>query len=102
MPKGAAISEGSSGDNISHFAAIRIRVVGTGNLKMSVGCLGVRSKTLVPFVLQTTNRMLMTRIVNFMETRAFFQIQTTEMDEYFRINRIVVFMKEKFTSYPGN
>jgi hypothetical protein len=103
MPKGAAISEGSSGENISHFAAIRIRQVGTGNLKMTVYSLDdVRSKTLVPFVMQTTARIIPTRIVNFMEQRACFQIQTTEIDEKFRINRIVIFMKEKFTSYPGS
>lgn len=103
MPKGAAISEGSSGENISHFAAIRIRVNGTGNLNMKVSSLdGIRTKTLVPFVMQTLTRIIPTRIVNFMEQRASFQLQTTEMNEYFRINRIVIFMKEKFTSYPGS
>ena len=103
MPKGAALSEVSSGENISHFAAIRIRVNGTGSLKMSVYSLDdVRSKTLVPFTMQTATRIIPTRLVNFMEQRAAFELKTTEIDEKFRINRIIIFMKEVFTSYPGS
>jgi hypothetical protein len=103
MPKGAALSEQSSGESISHFAAIRIRLVGTGNLKMKVYSLdNVREKTLVPFTMQVTNRIIPTRLVNFMEQRAAFELKTTEMDEKFRINRIVLFMKEVYTSYPGS
>lgn len=103
MGKGAAISEQSSGENISHFAAIRIRLNGTGSLKMSVHSLDdIRSKTLVPMTMQTTTRIIPTRLVNFMEQRAAFTLTTTEIDETFRINRIVIFQKEVFTSYPGS
>lgn len=103
MPKGAAISEGSSGENISHFAAIRVRVNGTGNLLMKVFSLDdVKSKTLVPFVMLQQARIIPTRLVNFMEQRASFELKTTAIDEEFRINRIVVFMKEIYTSYPGS
>jgi hypothetical protein len=103
MAKGAAISEASLGENISHFGSIRIRLNGTGNLKMSVFSLDdVRSKTLVPFTMATSTRIIPTRIVNFMEQRAAFELKTTEMDEKFRINRIVIYMKEVFTSYPGS
>jgi len=103
MPTGSALSELSSGEQISHFAAIRIRLNGTGNLKMSVHSLDdVRSKILVPFTMQTKARIIPTRLVNFMEQRAAFELTTTEIDEVFRINRIVVFTKEVFTSYPGS
>lgn len=103
MPQGAAIGEGSSGEGISHFAAIRIRVNGTGNLRMSIHSLDdVRSKTLVPLVMQPLNRIIPTRLVNFMEQRASFELRTTAIDEEFRINRIVVFTKEVYTSYPGS
>lgn len=102
-PVGAAFSEPSSGEQISHFAAIRVRVNGIGNLKMSVYSLDdVRSKTLVPLVMQTKTRIIPTRLVNFMEQRAAFELTTTEIDEVFRINRIVIFTKEVFTSYPGS
>ena len=103
MPRGAAISEGSSGEQISHFAAIRIRVVGAGSLRMSVYSLDdVKSKTLVPFTMSATARIIPTRLVNFTEQRASFELKTTTIDEHFRINRIVIFQKEIFTSYPGS
>jgi hypothetical protein len=103
MPKGAALSEGSSGENISHFAAIRIRSNGVGNLKLAVYSLDdVRSKTLVALPMAAASRIIPTRLVNFMEQRASFEIKTTEIDEFFRINRIVIFTKEVFTSYPGS
>jgi hypothetical protein len=102
MPKGAALSEMSSGENISHFAAIRVRVNGTGSLNMTVYSLDdVRSKTLVPITMQASTRIIPTRLVNFTEQRAAFELGTTAIDEKFRINRIVIFMKEVFTSYPG-
>lgn len=102
MGKGAALSEGSFGDNISHFAAIRVRLNGNGELKMRVFSLDdERVKTLVPFQMAFTSRTLPTRIVNFMEQRASFELRTTEMGEKFRINRIVIFMKEVFKSHPG-
>lgn len=103
MPRGAALSEQSSGENISHFAAIRIRLVGVGNLQMSVYSLDdIKSKILVPFTMATSARIIPTRLVNFMEQRAAFELKTTVIDERFRINRIVIFMKEVFTSYPGS
>lgn len=103
MPKGAAISEGSSGESISHFAAIRIRVNGTGSLQLKVYSLDdVKFKILVPLAMRTQARIIPTRLVNFMEQRASFELKTTVIDEEFRINRIVVFQKEVYTSYPGS
>ena len=103
MGKGAALSEGSLGENISHIAAIRVRVNGTGSLKMTVSSLdNIRSKILVPLPMATASRIIPTRLVNFMEQRVSFTLGTTNMDEKFRINRIVIFTKEVFTSYPGS
>jgi|GraSoiStandDraft_4_1057263.scaffolds.fasta_scaffold00110_35 hypothetical protein len=103
MPQGSAASDGSSGENISHFAAIRVRVTGTGNLLMQVSSLdNVKTKTLVPFTLQAANRIIPTRLVNFTEQRASFELKTSIIGEKFRINRIVVFMKEVASSYPGS
>jgi hypothetical protein len=103
MPKGAALSEASSGESISHFAAIRIRVNGVGDLEMSVHSLDdIKSKTLVPLTMTPTARIIPTRLVNFSEQRACFELKTTGFDNEFRINRIIVFMKEMYTSYPGS
>jgi hypothetical protein len=103
MPKGAALSEASSGESISHFAAIRVRVNGTGELEMSVRSLDdIKIKKLVPLTMTPTARIIPTRLVNFSEQRACFELKTTGLDNEFRINRIIVFMKEMYTSYPGS
>lgn len=103
MAVGAALSEQSSGESTSHFASIRIRVNGAGNLRIAVFSLDdVKSKLLVPFAMAAANRYSPTRLVNFVEQRASFQIRTTDFNEKFRINRIVIFTKEIYKSYPGS
>lgn len=103
MAKGAALSEGSSGDNIQHFSATRIRVNGLGNLNLAIYSLDdVRSKTLVPLTMSTTARIIPTRLINFVEQRASLELKTTVSGEFMKINRITIFMKEIFTSYPGS
>ena len=103
MGKGAAISELSLGENISHFAAIRVRLNGSGQLKMRVFSLDdERVKVLVPFQMAYSTRIIPTRLVNFVETRASFELSVTNKGERFKINRIVIFMKELYSSHPGS
>jgi len=103
MPTGAALSERSSGESTSHFASIRIRVDGYGNLRLAVYSLDeLRSKTMVPLTMANKTRYAPTRLVNFVEQRASFELKTTEIGEKFRINRIVIFSKELYKSYPGS
>jgi hypothetical protein len=102
MPKGAALSEQSSGESISHFTAIRIRINGTGNLRLAVYSLDdVESQTLVPIVLATATKIIPTRLCNFTQHRAAFELKTTAINEKFRVNRIIIFSKELWTSWPG-
>ncbi len=102
MALGAITSEGSSGENIQHFSTLRIRVLGQGNLKMRAYSLDdVKTKDLVPFTLKLLNRIEPNRIVNVVEQRVSFELWTEEVDEWFRINRIIVYAKEIFTSHPG-
>jgi hypothetical protein len=102
MPKGTSRSEGSSGENISHFHAIRMRVVGAGSLQMTLYSIDdIQNQSLVPFSLSATTHIQPTRLSNFIQQRASLEIKTTEVNEYFRINRIIVFCREYATSYPG-
>jgi hypothetical protein len=102
MPKGAALSAGSTGEIISHFGAVRIRVNGSGNLNLRFLSLdGVRTSTLVPLPMVTSTNIIPTRLANFQEQRAQLEGTTTESGEHFRINRIIIFVKEVFTEYPG-
>jgi len=103
MGKGAATSEQSSGESTSHFSSIRIRVDGNGALRLAVYSLDdLRSKVMVPFTMVPRNRYAVTRLVNFVEQRASFEIKTTLIGEKFRINRIIIFSKELYKSYPGS
>ena len=102
MPKGSAISEQSSGEGISHFAAIRMRLNGTGNLQLKIYSMDdVRTQTLVPLVMKELTNIQPTRLCNFVEQRAAFEGKTTEIDEFFKINRIIIFSNELWTSHPG-
>ena len=103
MPLGAAKSEQSSGESTSHFSSLRIRVDGTGNLRLAVYSLDdLNSKVMVPLAMTARNRYSPTRIVNFVEQRASFELKTIDKNEKFRINRIIIFSKELYKSYPGS
>lgn len=103
MAVGAALSEQSSGESTSHFASVRIRVTGIGQLRLAVFSLDeLNSKVLAPLSMTEKARFSLTRIVNFTEQRASFEIRTQDKGDKFRINRIVIFSKEIYKSYPGN
>lgn len=100
MARGATSSR--TGENIAHFTAIRLRVVGSGNLRMSLYSLDdIRSTTLTPLVMSSATNIQPTVLANFIEQRASLEFKTTSIDEIFRINRILIYQKELFTSYPG-
>src|SRR3990167_6309161 len=100
MPKGMARSAGSSGENISHFNSVRMRVIGTGSLQMTLFSLqDVRSEVLVPFTMSLTTNIQPTRLANFIEQRASLEVKTTAINEYFRINRIIIFSRKFASSY---
>jgi hypothetical protein len=102
MALGAALSEQSSGESTSHFASVRVRVDGIGQLQMAVFSLDdIKSKALIPFTMAQKNRFSPTRLVNFVEQRATFEFRTINMGERFKINRIIIFSKELYKSYPG-
>jgi hypothetical protein len=102
MPLGTALGSGSTGEAIIHFNAIRLRVVGTGQLRPTMISLqGVESQVLVPLTMSTTTDIQPTRLCNFIKQRAQLELKTTSLDEIFKINRIIVFAKPIFSDYPG-
>lgn len=102
MAIGATMTEGSGGENIQHFSTIRLRAVGVGFLKMKVYSLDdVKTKDLAPLTLTSGTRIQPNRIVNFVEQRASFELWTENTDEWLRINRISVYLKEIYTSHPA-
>jgi len=103
MSRGAISSEGSGGEGIHHFSTVRIRATGQGTLLLTINSLDSvkNSKTLVPLEIQPISRIQPNRIVNFVEQRASLVISTRTRDDYFRLNRIVFYTKEIYTSHPG-
>jgi hypothetical protein len=94
--------EGSRGENISHFTGVRLRVTGVGNLNMSFYSMDdINHQDLAPLPMSVATNIQPFRLANFNEQRASLKIGTTEFQEYFRINRIIIFSKELYTSYPG-
>lgn len=99
---GSARPSGAISEDIQHFGAIRMRLNGSGSLKMTFYSLNdVNSMDLIPFTMQASTNIQPTRLTNFNEQRASLRISTTEIDEVFRINRIILFGKDLWTSYPG-
>lgn len=102
MPATAAKS-GSAGEYISHFTAVRMRITGNGIFRMQMHSLDdVVVTDLKELNLFAATNREPTRIMNFMQQRASFLGKTTAINEYFRINRIILFTKPVFTDYPGN
>lgn len=79
-----------------------MRVIGSGSLQMSLSSLDqVTSVDLVPFTLAATTDREPTRLSNFITQRASLRVGTTEKDEFFNINRIIIFAKPVYSSFPG-
>lgn len=86
---------------ILHFNAVRMRATGVGNLLQTMSSLdGVNTFAMIPFVLvPTTNREPVT-LSNFNDQRGQFIIETEDIDEYFIISKIVIYVKPIATGYP--
>lgn len=100
MAVGAALS--STQDNIVHYTSVRMRIVGSGNLDMTMYSQDeIYSSDLVPFVMSATTNIRPTRLMNFQHQRAYLKGSTNVSGEWFRINKIVIYAKEVFVDYPN-
>jgi len=97
-----AESLGSNSEEILHFNGVRLRLTGTGNLDLQFLSLdNAYSQTLAPIVMSTAPGREPTRLANFIGQRGSLRISTDQIDETFRINKIVIFAKPLWTQYPG-
>jgi len=89
-------------ENILHFGAVRMRVTGAGSLRMTLSDLDdTNPETLVPLTLQSAPGREPTRLCNHKSQRVKLKLYTNAIDEIVRINRIILYAKELYTSYPG-
>lgn len=101
MSKGMSRSQGSSGENIQHFSHLRLRVVGSGVLRGTLVSLDdVRSRAIANYTMASVTRIEPTLLTNFVEQRARLKLETTGINEYMRINRIIIYLKDYAAEYP--
>lgn len=94
------MARGSVGQ-ILHAVAVRMRVVGSGNLQIFLRSLdNVRSTQLTNHPMAATTNIEPTILANFQEQRIQLEIKTTLINETFTISRIVVFVKTIAEGYP--
>lgn len=101
MAYGSARTQGSGGEQIHHFSHFRLRVTGSGNLQFSVYSLdNIKTKTLANLAMSPTNSREPTKLVNFVTQRMALKFGTSVINEYFRINRIIIYARPIATEYP--
>lgn len=86
-----------------HFGSITYRLNGTGLFRQTLYNLDrTVSQTLMPLTMATSPGFEPTRLCNFKQQRALLRMETTAIDEYMKVNRIVYFVKPIWTQGPGN
>lgn len=96
-----AKNQGGQG-NFNHFGAVRLRVTGSGNLKMTfLGLDSIEIVALADLPMTLTNRLESLRLTNFTQQRAQLEFKTTEVDETFVISKVSIFIKPVATEVPA-
>lgn len=96
------MAKGSSSEEvINHYGDVRLRVNGSGNLLLKLLSLDeVKTTTLLPLALRTKTNIEPNRICNFTQQKAKLEIRVINLNETFRISKIIVFVKPVAKSYP--
>lgn len=86
---------------INHYGAVRTHTTGAGNLKLTLFSLDeIVISPLMPLVLKARNNIEPNRLSNFTQQKAKLEFRTTEINETFSCNKIIVFVKPVAKSYP--
>jgi hypothetical protein len=86
---------------IIHFGAARLRVTGSGNLRCSLHSLDdVSNLTLPVIAMSAATDKEPVILANFNNQRGCFEFKTTAIDETFRIDKIMIFVKATASGYP--
>lgn len=89
------------GEDRLHITGVRLRVIGEGDLRMTLASFSnTRTSTLVPLPMLTATDIEQTKLSNFRSQRTRVEISVLEIDEWFEISRLIVFVKPSATSYP--
>ena len=95
------MAKSSGGEFEHHVVAVRLRVKGAGNLQLALTDLDqVQTQNLVPLAMQATTRIEPMRLANLQSQRIRLEGHTSEIDEKFSINRIIIYAKPVAQEYP--
>ena len=89
-------------ENINHFAGVRLRVNGTGNLHITYESLDeILTKDLQPIVMVQNNRKEPLRLGIFVTQKSRIVLKTTDFDDVMRVNKLIVFLKPLYGEFPN-
>ena len=95
------MSKSSNEEVINHYGAARLRVTGSGNLRLTLFSLDeVKIFTLLSLALKAKNNIEPNRLSNFTQQKAKLEVRTTEINETFQVSKIIVFVRPVAKSYP--
>ena len=101
MPLGVVRSQGSSGEYLNHCVGIRMRVVGSGNLRLTLYSPdSLESDPLTAIPMAVTTRSFPHVLANFTQYRFQLEGDVNVENEYFRVNRLVFYSKVTATMEP--
>lgn len=101
MPRGTARNSGSSGEVFSHFNGVRLRVNGTGALKMKMFDLDEQDFTELADVMMSERTGIQPfTLANFVSQRVSLELKTVSINDHMRINRIILYSKFFATDVP--
>jgi hypothetical protein len=90
-------------ESILHYAGATFRINGTGFARLTLmGLDRVKQLTLGPITMATSPGFEPTRKCNFTSQRTLIRMETTDIDEYMKVNRIVLWVKELYTEFPAS
>jgi hypothetical protein len=97
----SANSSRSNEEIINHYGAVRLRIVGSANLRLTLYSLDeVKVLPLIAVPLQSKTNIEPNRLSNFTQQRAKLELRITEINETFQCSKIIVFVKPVAKSYP--
>lgn len=103
LPSATTYYIGDKEENILHFGAVKMRVNGEGNLQQYLISLDnvESSDALAEQAMTPASSREPTTLTNFISQRAKYRVGISEIDEWFKFSRILIYVKPIYTQYPG-
>jgi hypothetical protein len=92
----------NSGEYEHHVVGVRMRVTGSGNMDLALADLDdIQVQQLVPIVMAAATRIEPFRLANLQSQRIRLVGEVTEINEWFQIQRILLYGKPVAQEYPA-